>query len=243
VLVSLFNYADRIEAALASVAAQTAADLELIVVDDASTDQGIETVRDWMQAQLNGEPLTFARLLLLRHARNTGLAAARNTAFAAAQAPWCFVLDADNALFPAAVTQCLALAEAGAAPLAVVHPLLAVEAEPGRPDEQRTLVGFGSWQHKKFTEGNYIDAMALIRRSAWDKVGGYTHIEGGWEDYDFWCKLVEAGYHGVQCPQVLAVYRSHADSMTMHSTMRLQRPLSRTLQARHPWLELALATP
>jgi len=195
-----------------------------------------------MQAQLDGPPQTFARLLLLRHTRNTGLAAARNTAFAAAQAPWCFVLDADNALFPEAVTQCLALAEAGAEPLAVVHPLLAVEAEPGRPDEQRTLVRPQSWQKQRLCFENHVDAMALVRRSAWERVGGYTHIEGGWEDFDFWCKLLEAGFYGVQCPQLLAVYRSHAESMSHTATNRSWRALSCTLQARHPWLQLPLAT-
>jgi GT2 family glycosyltransferase len=83
--------------------------------------------------------------------------------------------------------------------------------------------------------------MALIRREAWQQVGGYTHIEGGWEDFDFWCKLVEAGFHGVQCPQILAAYRSHGSSMTELSTTRRQRPLSITLQDRHPWLQLPFA--
>lgn len=239
VVVSLFNYADRITTALNSVVAQSQESLELIVVDDASTDHGVEAVMRWMEVHAN----RFVRCALLRHQRNAGLAAARNTAFAAAKAPWCFVLDADNVLYPQAVSACLGVAVQMDDSVAVVHPLLLVEAEAGRPDERRSLVGLDSWQQSKFLRGNYIDAMALIRRSAWEKVGGYTHIEGGWEDYDFWCKLVEAGYHGVQCPQLLAVYRSHADSMTMHSTMRLQRSLSRTLQDRHPWLELALATP
>ena len=239
VVVSLFNYAGRITTALDSVVAQSQKSLELIVVDDASTDQGVNVVMRWMEVHAN----RFVRCSLLRHQRNAGLAVARNTAFTAAKASWCFVLDADNVLYPQAVSACLEVAGQMDDSVAVVHPLLLVEAEAGRPDERRSLVGLDSWQQSKFLRGNYIDAMALIRRSVWDKVGGYTHIEGGWEDYDFWCKLVEAGYHGVQCPQVLAVYRSHADSMTMHSTMRLQRPLSRTLQARHPWLELALARP
>lgn len=246
VLVSLYNYGDRIEAALESVAAQTTAGLELIVVDDASGDDGAARVQDWMAsrtgAATSGSP-TFARLLLLRHRRNAGLAAARNSAFAAARAPWCFVLDADNALFPAAVAACLALANSGAEDLAVVHPLLSVEAEPGRPDDQRSLVSTASWQRSRLLSGNVVDAMALVRRSAWQAVGGYTHIEGGWEDYDFWCKLVGAGWHGVQCPQILAVYRSHAASMSHTATNRSWRALSRTLQDRHPWLELPLATP
>ena len=51
--------------------------------------------------------------------------------------------------------------------------------------------------------------MALVRHSAWESVGGYSHIPGGWEDFDFWCKLIDADYHGVLCPQVLATYRLH----------------------------------
>ena len=83
--------------------------------------------------------------------------------------------------------------------------------------------------------------MALVRRSAWQSVGGYTHIDGGWEDFDFWCKLVDGGFHGIQCPRVLAVYRSHATSMSHSATNHRWRALSRTLQRRHPWLQLPLA--
>ena len=243
VVVSLFNYAERISDALDSVAAQSCDRLELIVVDDASSDAGAEQVVAWMNACLGQAEHPFMRLLLLRHTRNAGLATARNTAFAAAQAPWCFVLDADNALYPQALGRCLEHAQAGGPQLAVVHPLLAVEAEPGRPDDQRSLVRPQSWQQSRFRFENNVDAMALVRRSAWEAVGGYTHIEGGWEDYDFWCKLSGAGFHGLQCPEVLAVYRSHADSMSHTATNRSWRALSRTLQDRHPWLDLPLATP
>ena len=238
VVVSLYNYAGRIEEALNSVAAQTEAVVELVVVDDASTDDGAEVVREWMQVHQT----RFSRCVLLQHRRNGGLAAARNTAFDAAHSAWCFVLDADNLLFPAAVSTCMDLAEQADAAVAVVHPLLAVEAEAGRPDDERSLVGFGSWQKAKFRTGNYVDAMALIRREAWQQVRGYTHIEGGWEDYDFWCKLVADGWQGVQCPQVLALYRSHTEAMTYKDTAHRQRALSRTLQERHPWLRLPLGT-
>ena len=241
VVVSLYNYADRIQDALKSISAQTQQRLELIVVDDASTDEGKAVVERWIDdcLSLGGHP--FVRVMLLCHRQNAGLAAARNTAFAHSQAPWCFVLDADNALFPDAVAGCLQLADPSDPQLAVVHPLLLVESEPGRSDDQRTLVSSASWQRERLSSGNEVDAMALVRRSAWDMVGGYTHIEGGWEDYDFWCKLVEAGYHGLQCPRILAVYRSHAESMSHCATNRSWHALSRTLQQRHPWLQLPLA--
>ena len=151
------------------------------------------------------------------------------------------MLDADNALYPDAVRACLAMAQAGPEALAVVHPLVAVEAEPGRADERRSLVSTAPWQRERLSTENVVDAMALVRRSAWQSVGGYTHIDGGWEDYDFWCKLVAAGFHGIQCPRVLAVYCSHAMSMSHTATNRRWRALSRTLQRRHPWLQLPLA--
>lgn len=241
VVVSLYNYADRITEALQSVRVQTQQNLELIVVDDASSDDSTAVVERWMDACLSAAGHPFVRVLLLRHGHNAGLATARNTALAHSQAPWCFVLDADNALYPDAVACCLALADESDPQLAVVHPLLAVEAEPGRPDEQRTLVRTQSWQRERFRFENHVDAMALVRHSAWEAVGGYTHIEGGWEDYDFWCKLSGAGYHGLQCPRILAVYRSHAASMSHCATNRSWHALSRTLQQRHPWLQLPLA--
>ena len=241
VVVSLYNYADRIVEALQSVSAQTQARLELIVVDDASTDDSTSVVERWIDGCLCLVGHPFVRVLLLRHRSNAGLAAARNTAFAQSQASWCFVLDADNVLFPDAIASCLALADPNDHKLAVVHPLLAVEAEPGRSDDQRTLVSPTCWQRERLLVGNEIDAMALVRRSAWETVGGYTHIEGGWEDYDFWCKLIEEGFHGLQCPRILAVYRSHPESMSHRATNRSWHALSRTLQQRHPWLKLPLA--
>jgi len=237
VVVSLYNYSDRIAAALDSAAAQSQQQLELIVVDDASSDSGPAVVQAWMAARVKAGGHPFVHLRLLRHGSNAGLAAARNTAFQAATAPWCFVLDADNALYPDALRACLELAHAGSADLAVVHPLLAVEAETTRPDELRSLVRPQSWQRERFAFENHVDAMALVRHTAWEAVGGYTHIEGGWEDYDFWCKLISAGFHGLQCPRVLAVYRSHCQSMSHTATNRSWKALSRTLQNRHPWLQ------
>jgi len=248
VCISLHDYADRITGALESVYQQTLPALELIVVDDASSDESAAVVLTWMQHNAH----RFARALLLQHSVNGGLAAARNTAFRAARTEWCFVLDADNKLLPQALDMCLAVAQSAPPSTAVVHPLIHRINDPredttkdGPGKEKRSLDGEliskYSWQKHCFRQGNYVDAMALIRRSAWQHVGGYTHIPGGWEDYDFWCKLIDAGMHGVLCPKLLAQYILHRESMTTHTTARNQRPLSRILMQRHPWLQLPLA--
>ena len=234
VCISLYNYGARILDALNSVLAQSeAGSTELIVVDDASSDDSAAVVRSWMQEH---HP-QLGRCLLLQHTANGGLAAARNTAFRMATSPWCFVLDADNQLDPLALQQCGQLARHSAATCAVVHSLVRVKPEPGS-DDPRVLVSDTPWQQQLFRGGNYIDAMALVRREAWEAIGGYTHIPGGWEDFDFWCSLIDAGWHGVLCPQVLATYTSHSSSMRAESTTKQERRLSRLLQARHPWLDL-----
>ena len=234
VVVSLYNYADRILVALRSVHAQTQHRLELIVVDDASTDDGTAVVQRWIDDCLKAGGHPFVRVLLLRHCQNTGLAAARNTGFAHSQAPWSFVLDADNALFPDAVAGCLALADVGDPQLAVIHPWLWRRSR--RPDEQRSLV--------RPQAGNWNDFNSKIMSMPWlcepqrlGGGGGYTHIEGGWEDYDL---QAWEGYHGLQCPRILAVYRSHSESMSHCATNRSWYALSRTPQQRHHWLKLRL---
>jgi GT2 family glycosyltransferase len=236
ICISLYNYGERINEALESARAQSHQALELVVVDDHSNDDGPELVQQWLERHRQ----RFARAVLIRHGQNAGLAAARNTAFKAASTPWCFVLDADNQLLPHAMELCLRIAVDSDAETAVVHPLVEVIAEAGRMDPRCLLAGM-SWQNSQFRHGNIVDAMALVRRSAWEAVGGFTHIPGGWEDFDFWCKLIDAGWTGVLCPQRLAIYRSHGQSMLATSSQRQERRLSRLLQARHPWLQLAPA--
>lgn len=242
VCISLFNYADRVIDALESVRHQTLLPIQLLVVDDHSTDEGYQLCRDWLELHHQ----RFERAALIRHPRNLGLAAARNTAFCAAITPWCFVLDADNRLEPQALHACLSVADASSSQVAVVHPLIMVEEHmaEGQTDPVRSSLGWGMpWLKAQFRHGNTIDAMALVRHCAWRAVGGYAAIPGGWEDFDFWCLLVEAGWQGVMCPRVLARYISHPSSMQHQQSRHQLRRLSRLLQVRHPWLDLELAQP
>ena len=89
--------------------------------------------------------------------------------------------------------------------------------------------------------GNQIDAMALIRRSAWRQVGGYDpSMRSGWEDYDFWLRLLEAGFTGIQVPEILGRYRVHPHSMTNTVTGKSDAlaKLRADLEAKYDWLAL-----
>ena len=82
---------------------------------------------------------------------------------------------------------------------------------------------------------NTVNGAALVRRSAFDAVGGYSEdMREGCEDWDFWLRLVEAGFHGTIIPEVLFYYRRRPDSMSreMLEAQAYRRPLE-MLVARH----------
>jgi hypothetical protein len=87
----------------------------------------------------------------------------------------------------------------------------------------------------RFAAGNYIDALAMIAKWCWVKVGGYTHIRFGWEDYDFWCKCVEHGVWGEHVREILAEYRFHEASMLRSCTdiPPMKREVISQLEERH----------
>jgi glycosyltransferase involved in cell wall biosynthesis len=111
VVIPVFNRGHSILHAIESVRAQTHENLEIIVVDDGSSDDTFAVV-DAARAQ---EP----RLRTIRHASNAGAQAARNTGIDAAAGTWIAFLDSDDTYLPGSVEQRMAAAFRGNA--AVVH--------------------------------------------------------------------------------------------------------------------------
>jgi glycosyltransferase involved in cell wall biosynthesis len=227
VAVSLHNYARFLPECLDSVVAQRHAALDIVVVDDASDrDDSLQVAQAWLAAHAE----RFCRVRLLRHASNQGLAQTRNTAFEHARTEFVFVLDADNMLYPRAIGRLHAVLRA--------EPFAAAYTQLEFFGAQQRLGPADVWQREHFAVRNYVDAMALVRRQAWRAVGGYTHIDGGWEDYDFWCKFIEHGLEAAYVPEILCRYRVHEHSMLRTETRAGKQDLRIRLTLRHPWLEM-----
>lgn len=90
VLMTLHNKGPYVEEAVRSVLANTFTDLELLVVDDASTDDGVAVVKR----------ISDPRIRILESAVNTGRPAAANRGYAAARGRYVAVLDADDRMHP-----------------------------------------------------------------------------------------------------------------------------------------------
>ena len=204
VVTALYNYEGYIDEALASVGSSERRDVEVVVVDDGSTDGSLQAV----DAALEAQPWLAAKVVSLP--RNRGLPVARNTAFEHARGEYVFVLDADNAVYPKALGV-LADALDAAPEAAFAYGLLAMFG----PEGGRGIFSWPAWEPYELRFGNYIDAMAMIRHSAWSRVGGYREDPRlhGWEDLAMWCELAQRGMGAVRVPDILGRYRKGRHSM------------------------------
>lgn len=209
VVIPLYNYGCFVREALDSAAVQTIGDLDVVVVDDCSTDNSAAVACRWMTEH----SARFRRAVVLRHLVNGGLATTRNTGFSQSKTEFVFPLDADNMLYPTCLkklTRSLVDTRAAFA-YCIVERFLTPHGEVPPP----YLMHLHPWLPDALSSGNRIDAMVLLRMSAWEKVGGYslTMPCPGWEDYDFWFKIARMGGYGLHVPQILARYRVHVSSM------------------------------
>src|SRR3954468_22011370 len=202
---------------LASLRAQTLADLEAIVVDDASADG----TRALAAEAAAGD----ARLRLLALPANLGAAAARNAGLREARGRWVLCLAADARIDPDPLAGLVAAAEAD-------------------PDADGAFGGYrhatddgrlggAIWQR---LDGDLFRTAArrcpfavhacLVRREAALALGGFDPDLGPVEDWDFWQRLGRAGARLVPAGTAGAVYRLRAGSaMRRPSPRYLERGL------------------
>lgn len=199
VVIPCYNHGAYIRETLESVRAQDWPAVETVVVDDGSTDEKTVRVLD----ELRGEGWNVIRQ------ENQGLSAARNTGVRATDAPFFIALDADDRIEPEFIRT-------------LIGPLL----KDGSLGYSYSHVRFfgaagGVWQcpaydPRKLLVENLSVATAVVRRAAFDLVGGYSRdMVHGFEDWDFWLALLSAGFHGHCTPQPLFGYRKHPPGKSM----------------------------
>ncbi|MGY1631541.1 glycosyltransferase [Geodermatophilus sp. SYSU D01186] len=218
VVVTTYQHAHFLGAALASVAAQTRSVDEVIVVDDGSTDDPASVVAQW------------AGTIFIRQ-DNQGLAAARNTGLHAARSAFVLFLDADDLLTPVAVAaglECFAR-HSEAALVYGAHRRVAVDAAPLGG---RVYIPAGCNPRSTLLRGNSVamHATALYRRDLLLAAGGFDETLPRCEDYDVYLRL--ACRHLIAShPVETALYRWHNANMSNHVPAMLMAALR--VHARH----------
>jgi GT2 family glycosyltransferase len=191
--ISILNYQrrDALRRALAAARDQRFGVLEIIAVDNASTDGSAEMVRD-----------EFPDVRLVQLPRNVG-AAGRNAGVAAAKGDIVFTLDND-VLFrtPDDVRHALAVFQRH--PRAAVVNFMIVDATGGlsRRDWCHPRDP-GRWAESEFTTDYVLEGASACRREAFVAAGGYWEpLFIGHEGWDLAFRLINAGHELVYTPSV-----------------------------------------
>ena len=164
VIVTLHNYGRFVREAIDSALASEGLNVEVVVIDDHSSDDGADVVRTLMRERPD------TAVLFLEQRVNTGVQRARNLAFSHARCPYAFVLDADNLVYPRGIAK-LRDGLARQPDAAFAYGIIERFGEDG----SLGLMGLEGWDERRLARSHYIDAMALVRVDAWQEVGGVRH--------------------------------------------------------------------
>jgi glycosyltransferase involved in cell wall biosynthesis len=198
VVIPCFNHGEFVQEAVDSVIKAKRDDMEILVVDDGSTDEHTHKEID---------ALSTRGIKVIRQ-ENMGVGPARNTAILASQGDYIFPLDADDRLRPAGID----------------HGIRKLDSDPkvgvvyGDVEFFGTLTGrwkVGALDVGRMMEWNYLPVSALFRRSIWEQNQGYdgTMPVQGLEDWDFWLGALEHGWQFAYVPEVFFDYRKASESM------------------------------
>lgn len=191
VVITAYNYGKYIKEAIESALNQTYKDIEVIVIDDGSTDNTEEIC--------NAYPVRYIKQ------NNRGLPSARNTGIMNAKGEYILFLDADDKISPLYLEDALPLMENAD----IVYCNLQHYGD--RDDKARMSPVITK---EIFLQFNPISYCSLIRKSCLLECGGYNvKMIHGHEDYDLWVELFIRGKRFVHLDYYYFYYHKHGSSM------------------------------
>jgi len=212
-----YNEEDWVGDAVASVLGQTHSELELIVVDDGSSDGTVAAL----------DPYRSDPRLRVIEQENAGLSAARNTGIEAGDSEWVAFLDSDDLWMPNYLEAVdAALAERPDAGFAYVDAwrldlnglffrdsAMARQNPPADPPREPT-----EFLRLLVERGNFIFVSATASREALEKAGNFNTSLRSVEDMDIWIRILAAGFGAVRAGERLAIKRDRYTSMSGNAT-------------------------
>jgi glycosyltransferase involved in cell wall biosynthesis len=195
VIIPCYNYAAYMAETIDSVLNQNYPDIEVIIIDDGSTDHTAEVAA------------CYSGRVHYYYQPNRGLSAARNAGFRSANGSFVIFIDADDKLAPNYIEETLGVA--------LEHPDAAfVYTQQQYFEASHEITRFPSYNIETLKERNFIPACTLIRAEVLRRFT-YDSRFSSWEDWDFYLTLAEAGMYGVRLNLPLVLYRKHADQKSM----------------------------
>jgi glycosyltransferase involved in cell wall biosynthesis len=212
VVIPCYNLGQYLDEAVDSVLSQTFQDLEIIVVNDGSTDEDTnQMLRSY------NKPKTK-----VLWTENQGLPSARNNGIRASQGEYVCCLDADDKYHSDFLAKTVAVLDLDHfEKIGFVTTWVTVFGEESQV--WRTL----RYNTPRLALENIVHVASLFRKKCWEKIGGYAlNLREGYEDWNFWISIVASGYTWDCVEETLFYYRKRKHSMVSSSDMVRDRLFS-----------------
>lgn len=224
VIVPAFNYGRVLPEALDSIAAQTLADWECLIVDDGSTDDTGAVARSFEAGD---------RRFVYVAQENSGPSATRNRGIRMARGEFLQFLDADDLLEPDKLRAHTRFLDEHPECAAVYGPVHYFRGEGtrrvlledrGLANKRRVGIEYGSQRalERAMVEGNcFAISSPLLRRVSLEGTGLFDESLPSHEDWEFWLRYVLSGNRIVWCdaPRTGTQIRVHGRSLTMNAVV------------------------
>lgn len=213
VIIPCYNAARFLRATIESALHQTVSPLEVIVVDDGSTDGSLGVARAF------GKPVTVIQQ------RNQGPSVARNTGVAASAGRYLLFLDADDLLKRESIERLTQAATTGARTVALMG-CAHFTSDPTAPFAEKRWTVDELLPH--ILSENLANPICwLTPRELFDEVGGFADEARPFEDWDFCAQLALRGARVRTVPYIGGLYRVH-ESSVMRTVAPSRRALGHT---------------
>lgn len=207
VVIPCYNAVNYIEECLDHLCEQSYKDVEIIVVDDNSTDRSADIVQRW-RIRNRFNPFTF-----LQMPRNVGFSGALTSGFFLAQGEYIAIHDSDDYSHLDRLQKQVEYLN--------THPdvdflgtnYLAFDNEDTHEQTLSNWLSYGEDIISRYAKGDHCVShpTAMFRGSVFDKLGGLTRNMNGAEDYEYVAKFIQNGYGVDNLPDVLYYYRLHSE--------------------------------
>lgn len=190
VIIPTHNYASKINRAISGVSTQTVSNLECIIVDDGSTDNTEEVVKELIKHD--------ARFRYYKQ-ENAGVAVARNRGISLGTAPYVCCLDADDTIEPQFLEACvMVLSNNKQYSIAYTGIKLILPGNKEKISEWPAQFNYDEQLKRR----NQIPTCCVFRRVVWERLGGYRKRYCPWgagsEDAEFWMRAGAYGFDAIK---------------------------------------------
>lgn len=223
VVIPTYNRARLLQRALASVITQTHESLEIIVVDDGSTDH----TRDVVMA------VADPRLVYIRQPARSGASAARNTGLRAAQGQYVAFLDSDDEWFPTKVKRQLEVFNRSPSTTALVY-TGAVYVHSHMGERVRTPRYRGRVM-RRLLRRNFVvgsTSASIVRRDVLNEIGGFDETLDALQDFDLWVRIARL-YCFDFVAETLVRIHMHDGTDRISSHLKRKLPARQAFYAKH----------